>query len=74
MFKECDVCLCKTCRYRGSCSYQMRDICNNAILYLMLQCPNWKEKSEEEDQTVPSASVSTLPMGPVFLRRVTNNV
>jgi hypothetical protein len=43
---DCEQCLCRTCKYRGSCSYQMIDPCTEATNYLMLQCNDYAPVGE----------------------------
>jgi hypothetical protein len=43
-FFWCDMCLCYSCRYRGSCAEQMTDICTEDGQYLKAECENWREK------------------------------
>ena len=43
-FDNCLSCLCISCKWRGSCSYQMRNPCNKEYNVLSLQCSYYKEK------------------------------
>jgi hypothetical protein len=40
-WSDCEQCLCRNCKHRGSCSYQMIDPCTPETNYLTLQCTRY---------------------------------